>query len=428
MSAILNCPHSNAKIDTSDCMKRKILTLLFLWCLSIAITDAQQGYSFKNVSKVEIPFEYKNNLIIVDATFQGFMPLKFIFDTGAEHSILAKKQISDALGLTYRREFKLIGSDMSTEISAFLITGIQIQMADLLLPNRAMLVLEEDHLRLEEITGMQIHGIIGSDIFKRFVVKFDYRRKVITLYKADYFKKPGRGFRKIDVEIYKNKPYITQPLWLTPKDSLNVKLLVDSGAALSLLLHSNTHESLQVPDNAVNGKLAIGLGGFIEGYLSRVQKLEIGEEFQLQEILTSFQDLNPDLDTLFLNNRNGIIGNQALSRFDVIIHYPFGKLYLRPNKNYKRAFKFDKSGLIVIAAGRHLNTFTIHDVLESSPADLAGLQQGDILKNLNGYPTNLLSLKQITDTLKKREGKRIRIVVKRDNKRMVFKFRLKKIV
>lgn len=408
-------------------MKKFLFSISCLLFLFVGFVSAQDSYTLSSVSKVEIPFKYENNLIIVSTIFQGVVPLRFIFDTGAEHTIISKKEITDLLQIPYRREFKLIGSDMSSEISAFLISGVQLQISDLLLPNRSMLVLGEDHLNLEQVAGIQIHGILGSDVFKRYVVRIDYQRKVITLYNYDKFKLPKKNFEEIEIEIHKNKPYLKETLWLSPTDSLPIKLLIDTGAALSLLLHTDTSPLLTVPENARLGKLAFGLGGFIEGYLGRIQQLGLGR-FQLNEVLTNFQDLHEELDTTFLNNRNGIIGNQALNRFEVIIHYSEQKLYLRPNKKYKKAFEFDKSGLIIIATSPTLDKFTIHDILKNSPAEEVGLQKGDVVKSLNHIPTSLLGLREINRTLKKKEGKPIRLVVKRDKKRMVFRFKLRKLV
>ena len=409
-------------------MKRLYFSIYFILFTFLQLL-AQSGFTLKSVERVDIPFEYKNNLIIVSATFQGVLPLKFIFDTGAEHTIISKKEITDLLNIPYRREFKLIGSDMSTEISAFLISGIQLQIADLLLPNRSMLVLEKDVLSIEEVAGIQVHGILGADIFKRYIVQFDYQKKIVSLYSLGAFKMPKKGpdFDTLDIEIYKNKPYLKENIWLNSRDSLAVKLIIDSGAALAVLLHTNTDSLLQVPDNAVLGKLAFGLGGFIEGYLGRSRRLQLGK-FQLYDVLTNFQDLNTNLDTSFLNGRNGLIGNQALNRFDIIIDYPREKLYLRPNKSYRKIFEFDKSGLIIIATGLALNQFIIHDVLDSSPAEAAGLKKGDTIKSINRISTKFLSLKIITDILKKKEGKRIRMVVKREGKRQVYYFKLQTIL
>ena len=48
-----------------------------------------------NIKKVDIPFSYRNDLIIMDVVFQNVFPLKFIYDTGAEHTIMLHKEITD---------------------------------------------------------------------------------------------------------------------------------------------------------------------------------------------------------------------------------------------------------------------------------------------------------------------------------------------
>ena len=47
----------------------------------------------RGAKKVEIPFERQGNFIIVKVTFEGLFPLRFILDTGAEHTILTKKEL-----------------------------------------------------------------------------------------------------------------------------------------------------------------------------------------------------------------------------------------------------------------------------------------------------------------------------------------------
>ncbi|HND88697.1 MAG TPA: aspartyl protease family protein, partial [Saprospiraceae bacterium] len=59
---------------------------------------------------VDLPFEYSNNFIILTLNCNGLLPLKFIFDTGAEHTVISKREITDAMRLTYEREYRMKGS------------------------------------------------------------------------------------------------------------------------------------------------------------------------------------------------------------------------------------------------------------------------------------------------------------------------------
>ncbi|MBK9015077.1 MAG: aspartyl protease family protein [Saprospiraceae bacterium] len=343
---------------------------LLLFCA--ASTSAQPGYEIlKDVKKIDIPFEYKNDLIIVNVTFNRIFPLKFIFDTGAENTILAKRSITDLIGVNYEREFKVLGSDMTTVLTAYLVRGIHMRIEDMVAPSQSLLVLDEDYFNFEELLGMQIHGILGADIFKGLLVKINYEHKMITLMKSGTGKLPSDGYQMLPISIEKNKPYLKTVIRTQNDTLVNVKLLLDTGAMLALLLNTDSHPGLKPPENAVSGNIGTGLGGFLTGHLGRVASLSLGD-LQCNEVITNFQDLEEGMDTTMLQGRNGIIGNGVLSRFDVIIDYPGHKLYLQPNKNFKKEFKFDKSGLVVIAADYLLNKYIVHSVIPGSPAALAG--------------------------------------------------------
>ena len=87
-----------------------------------------------------------------------------------------------------------------------------------------------------------------------------------------------------------------------------------------------------------------------------------------------------------------------------------------------------RSGLLLVAAGPTLNDFYIYSVVDNSPAGEAGLQPGDQIIRINWMPAAFLTLEGINRRLRKREGKRIRIVVKRDGKRIRKVFELRKLI
>ena len=406
-------------------MRCFILSLFIAYYPCSVLGQEFLGFS-PDFKRIDIPFEYKNNLIIVDVTLNKLFPLKFIFDTGAENTILAKKEITDMLNVPYEREFKLLGSDMKTELTAYLVRNIHFKSRDLLIPAHSMLVLEDDYFRFEEIAGLEVHGILGADVFRSLVVKINYERKVISLIKRQYFN-PPKDYEAIPIEIYRSKPYLITDLKIQKDTSHRVKLLLDSGSMLAFIVHTNTDSSLHLPPNVLTGKLGAGLGGYLDGYLGRVSSLKIGNN-DFNEVLTNFQDISSAIDTTQLNGRNGLIGNLLLNRFHVIIDYPKEMLYLKPNRKFKKSFDFDKSGIVVIAADVRLNSFIIHDVISGSPAYDAGLRSGDKIINFQGFPAPFLSLENITKKLRKKEGKKIKLRVKRGDERLDFVFRLRKLI
>jgi hypothetical protein len=371
---------------------------------------------FEDRSKIEIPFEYKNGLIIIEVVFNRIFPLRFIFDTGAEHTILTRREITDLLSVNYRRKFTLYGADLSTELIAYLAQGIQLQIGNLWLPNRNILVLEEDYFNFDEFSGVDIQGILGADVFRRYVVEIDYTREKITFYKREDFKGPGKGFESYPVEFHRSRPYITVPIKSASDSLVQTKLLLDSGSSLPLILYPATSPILTIPEQVVPGQLGLGLGGFLEGVVGRVQEVNLAGTI-LPDVVTSFQNLGDVIDSTALNNRNGIIGNQSLEYFHIIIDYVKQKLYLAPVSRKTPEFKFDRSGLFVIASGKYLNEFKIASVVEGSPADEAGLQVDDLLVRINWIPCSLMSLGNIQRKFKKKVGKQFIIIYERDGKR-----------
>lgn len=405
----------------------KYVVFLISCFLSQICLLAQESYLLsEHFREVEIPFEYHNDLIIVNVTFNRVFPLKFIFDTGAEHSILAQREITDLLNVNYERVFKLLGSDLQTPLTAYLVRSVHIKVGNWVVGNRPILVLDDDYFRFHELTGREIHGILGSDIFRHFVVKINYSSRTITLMKASYFEVP-KGYRQLPLKVHRGKPYLDTKVAIFADSSTSVRLLMDSGASTGLLLYTDTSPELHMPPNTIKGQLGMGLGGFIEGYLGRINKLTFGN-LEMKEVITNFHEVNPGVDTSLLFKRNGIIGNKVLGRFYVILDYPQERLFLKPNRFFEDEFEFDKSGLILMATGPRLQSIIVHDVIEGSPAEEAGIKKGDIILRANSLPPSLITIEYMNGLLSKREGKKIKLLILRNGEKIRACFRLRKLV
>lgn len=377
--------------------------------------------------KVDIPFEYDNNFILFEVRLFGLLPMKFIFDTGAEHTILFKREYTDFLNVEYDLRIPIVGSDMSRRLYALVARAVDIDVEGLPRQKRDILVLEENYFHLDALTGTEIHGIIGGSFFKNTVIHIDYRRQRMTVMNPLIFEKPDDEFMLMPMEIRANRPYIQATGLLLNDTTITLDLLVDTGAGLPLLLHNNTHPDLQLPDDYILGRLGIGLGGYVQGYIGRIKKLSFGE-VSFEHMLTSFQDLSVAIDVDTVRQRNGLIGNQILSRFDIYLDYVREDLYMKPRRRYKRDFDMDKSGLILLALGSQLNEFIVQDTIAGSPAARVDIRPGDILRRVQGFPSKLFSLNFITRLLQKRNGKKIRLVIQRDDEMIRKVFRLEELI
>ncbi len=406
----------------------KIFYFLFALLFAVNCNAQLMGFNLpKGVDKVEVPFTYQNNFIIIDVIFDNVFPLKFIFDTGSENTILVKKEFTDVLNISYEREFKILGADFETELVAYLIRQISIDLPNLPGPKLDMLVLQDDYFQFEVYTGLKIHGILGMDLFKTFVIEIDYQKQKLIFHRIEKFKVPSKKFESLDIEIHRSKPYFLAQAKMNNDTVTDIKLLLDTGASLSLMLHNNSSKDIRLPKKMVPGKIGNGLGGYIHGFVGRINQLAFGN-FNFNSVITNFQEINPLADSYINYGRNGILGNEVLSRFRVIFDFAKAKVHFKPIRKYNKSFKYDKSGLILIASGKNLDEFSVKEIIPSSPAEEAGLQIGDIVKNINYTRASFYDLKNITKIFQKRTNKRIRLMVHRNGERMVFKFRLRDLI
>jgi len=407
-------------------MRNDVSILLIIMLIAVQSTAQSYGIGIMGGKRTAIiPFEKYSNLIVVPIWLNQGEVLNFIVDTGARYTILTRQKYIPNTKITMDKQVKLLGSDMSIEMIAYLVPRMSLRISNVHFKNQVLLVLKEDYLHLENLIGVPIHGIIGSDLFKRFIVKIDYRNNILTLYEREAFKIPS-GFKSLDLFMDEHKPYLYSPIRID-KDTVKPKLLIDTGASVSLLLHPDVSDEIQLPDDVISGSLAHGLGGEVEGLMGRVEQLQL-PPFEFRNLVTHFQDLTNAMDSIYRDDREGIIGGELMSRFTVILDYHRQKLYLKPNRKYNRTFNYDKSGVSFLASGRDLKNYIARRVLPDSPAAEAGLEVGDILLRINGLGHRSITLQQITRILQGKNQKRIRLVLRRNEEKIKVEFRLKDLI
>jgi hypothetical protein len=206
---------------------------------------------------------------------------------------------------------------------------------------------------------------------------------------------------------------------------MTAKLLMDTGASHGLMLEPSSDEHIIVPTTTVSTVIGRGLGGVITGKTGRIKSLKLGN-YMLNDVLVNFPDPNSYMDTLksSLTFRHGTIGGEVLSRFIVIFNYPQGKLYLKKNSDFKKKFYMNLSGLDVKAKGAALDIFEVSGVRELSPAAKIGILKGDIILTVNGVPAKSCELNQINALLNTKPGKKISMVLERNEIRYKVEFKL----
>src|SRR5258708_12612761 len=93
--------------------------------------------------------------------------------------------------------------------------------------------------------------------------------------------------------------------------------------------------------------------------------------YGLSNMIASFPGPNSYVDTLrtgHLVYRNGSIGGEVLSPFQVVFDFPREKVYLKPNHSFRKKSYYNMSGITVKATGSKFHALLIvHLIQNSSP-------------------------------------------------------------
>jgi hypothetical protein len=356
--------------------------------------------------------------------------MKFILDSGASGNILTSVY-DEGLYLNNVETVRLAGLGEGSSIEAFLSLDNNIKIGERIVASNAeVLLLKEDIFQLDTFMGTKITGILGHDFFESFAVEINYSRKLLRIYEPNAFQEKfrelpeHRKWYELPLTVQNDKSYIEVGYKHKEGGAFTpLRLLLDTGASNSFSLYESKDESIKVPEASVNSIIGTGLSGKVIGKLGMVQSMKIGE-FIFEEPVIAFPDSHSVRRVLRIEDRKGSIGGDVLRRFKVIFHYENGSLYLRKNSNYNDEFYFNSSGIEVYTPIPDLPFYVVAYVREGSPAYLAGVEEGDVINEINGRNVFNLKMDDLINYFQYKKGSRIFLKVERDSTVIDFRFRI----
>jgi hypothetical protein len=291
--------------------------------------------------------------------------------------------------------------------------------------NMDLYILSSDQFELSRQLGIRVNGLVGSGLYENFVIGIDPVYKVITFYNRERFnfKRETRSFTKIPLTVKNGKAYMDVRILQENETIVDTKLLIDTGASLSFWIAPVSDPSIIIPAKTIRSLLGQGLNGAITGVNGRVRRAEIGP-FTFKKPIVSFPD-SSSVSGLTLNaDRHGSIGNDILRRFSVIFDFQGSAIYLKPNKWFKAAFSYNRSGMDVEKVDPVIPVYSIFSIIPGSPADLAGLKPGDLIEYINYIPTYSISLDDINNFLYGDEGRLVHLKIDRNGEKLRARFLL----
>ena len=432
--------------------------MLSFMSISCWLLNGQGNFFMKDDVSEKIKFEFYNNLIIIPLEINN-VKLSFVLDTGVTKPILFNLSESDSLDLKDTETFYLHGLGANGKIKALRSSYNKFQVGDAVGVNQDLFVVFDNTINFTPRLGVLVHGIIGYDLFKDFVVEINYKSKYIRLHKLNSFKpKSSKRWKMLPLDIHNKKPHVNAKVIIDKKEQ-PVKLLIDTGGSDALWLFEDKKSGL-IPNKDLNfiDYLGKGLSGSIYGKRSKVKNLRLSD-FNLKSANVAFPDsVSIDFSKVH-KGRDGSLGGDILKRFNSVFDYKNEVLYLKKNGNFKDPFTYNNSGIVLEHNGTMFvkerikvpstdlyNTkndnnsvqidfsinymrslkpmYRIVEIRKSSNAYSSGLRKGDVLISVNGKPSYNSKLSEINEIFHGKTGRSVRLAIERKGVSMVFKFKL----
>jgi hypothetical protein len=299
-----------------------LLLLLTSWLVP-ATAASPRGYHFlEGVSHTTIPFQLYKNLIVIPAQLNDTLSVNLILDTGTRSLLLYGKRFANLPTLKQGPTIRVSGWGSGSTIEARMafpnklsigeITGHELSIA--VVPTRKMF---SDRPKID--------GIIGYELFVRFVVEINYKTKQIHLYNRVA---PGQtlGFTAVPLEVNRARPQVVSTIRLKDNREVNMKLLVDTGSSLGLTIFSRSREGYET--SSEKSVIGFGLAGSVLGYQLQIDNLQLGT-LLVQRITTNLVQVTQHPDDTF--EMAGSLGAEFLKNHIVIFDYPGSRMFLKQN-------------------------------------------------------------------------------------------------
>jgi hypothetical protein len=389
--------------------------MLFVLILLPFIAKAQFFDLTENRKRVTIPFRLVRNMVIVQLRINDKGPFNFILDTGVGIMVITDPKMIDSINITSPRTIKIFGLN-GNSFEAFVTPNLHIDLPNITSYGVSAAILKEDHFGLSNYAGMPVHGLLGYDFFNSLAVKFSFNDSTITVSKPQYVRLLRKGF-KIPITIEDRKPYMVARITMPNGRVMSNKLIIDIGAGHSISLENMLKVEGGLPQNFIAANLGVGLTGPINGFISRINEIDLGK-YKLKNVIASFPDMtninnnNPDASV----KRDGNLGLGVLKRFTLILNYADNAMYIKPANTFKELFEHDMTGMEYYYAGEDFSHLVIGRVEPGSAADNVGLKPDDEITSINFRTIDRMNIEQIDALFRSREGRSLLLEVFR-NKR-----------
>lgn len=195
--------------------------------------------------------------------------------------------------------------------------------------------------------------------------------------------------------------------------SLKDWFIIDTGSISAATLTKKVWQALGITGDSpglVKGVKSVGIHGReFPIWLMRIKSLKIASH----ELKSPVIEVQPVLESGMFEyeDANGLIGNEALKHFKITIDYPGQLIVLERAADSQVENRYASIGVGVIACdGKYL----VKSVWQPSPAQEAGIREGDEILAIDDRPVGTMTLKQVRGKIKGKAGTKVKLKLRRE--------------
>jgi hypothetical protein len=293
-------------------------------------TAVVQEESFDGPPVGEIAFKLQRNRVILPLCVGGDDTLSILLDTGMTFDgvYLFHKEVQNSFAVDIVDSVRVGGAGSGEATHALMADSMTLTFGDMSFHDQLVIISQS-----ETTQGFPTDGVTGYTLFGSHVVHIDHDEFLIRLYDPSEFA-ADTLWQVVPMTLKKNIPFVDGYVSIHGEDPIPIVFYIDSaaGEALELLMRKTTKFSL--PESLTEQYLGTGLSGDIHGSIGRVAGFGFGG-YMLHDVPTAFA---PAEVRSKQKAADGIIGNDALRRFNLIFDYSRELLYIKPNKTFGISF------------------------------------------------------------------------------------------
>lgn len=343
-----------------------------------------------------IPFEWVDDHIILPVRINQSESLRFVLDSGAAATVILESRHTQQLPLALGAEIPISGVGDGPDPMARIVEDTQITLGDIKLSGLSVIYLPLESVGFfDTLDEVYFDGVIGAQFFERFTVAIDYDNQWVTLSEPaapDITSSKDDKWTVLPLAIESSLPYINVPVDVNSIKPVTVKLLLDTGyrGSVSLTPASFTPEMLEqlaLPQEYYS-QISQGMSGAVESRVAMADAFALGN-VQIKNLPISYVTAGGENDT------NGLLGNELLSRFNLIIDYANKQISISPNQRINTSIRADRSGFLLRA---HRLGAIVKSSENGTLAQESEIMVSDIITQLDSITVkdaNLSQLKQL---------------------------------